>query len=642
MRELKNLRSTRASYVEKALLNLPQTLDETYRRMIERIPSELHNDALVLLKWLAYSQRPLTLEELSEAMIIDPYSGDGVVDTNDRGSPEDVLEILSGLIVFIEPEEAILGSQYDDLESDQNETDSDEDNTESTPSVTDSDEDNTESTQSETGSDEDNMNSDKGSMGPDEDNTDYSEQASQGGSCVTRSIRLAHFSVQEYLESTRILESNVKVFHLQKTREQQFLSDCCMVYLMYYVGSNKTTKTKKDPNKFPLLQYVARFWYEHCQDVDDISLPAQFLHSQSSVACWTLVHRVDEKWTKIFRYKDGRRRTGSGLYYAAFMGLSSVVKTLIEEYKVDLNAHGGVFDTALQASSFIGYEQIVRTLIENKADVNAQGGWYNTALQAACGVGREQIVKILIENGANVNIQGGMSGNALNEASHRGKEKIVRILLENGANVNAESGVYGTGLITAASNGKEQVVRTLIEEGKANVNAQSAEFGTPLIAVSRLGKEKIARMLIEECKANVNGQGGFYGTALIAACYYGREKMVKMLIEEYKADVNAQYGEYGNALIAACYGGREKIVRMLIEEYNADANAQCGSLHTALVASSLSGHESIVKILIEEGKANVNAQSEEFDTALHAAYKSKCREHIARLLISYGAVEMPL
>ena len=54
-------------------------------------------EALVLLRWLAYARTPPTLSELAEASIVDP-AGQGVVDISNRGGLEDVLEILSGLV----------------------------------------------------------------------------------------------------------------------------------------------------------------------------------------------------------------------------------------------------------------------------------------------------------------------------------------------------------------------------------------------------------------------------------------------------------------------------------------------------------------------------------------------------------------
>lgn len=78
LHELKKLKSTKPTYVKEALKALPATLDETYIRMLCGIKEMYYKEAMTLLRWLAYSSRPLTLEELSEAAIIDPDSVDGV------------------------------------------------------------------------------------------------------------------------------------------------------------------------------------------------------------------------------------------------------------------------------------------------------------------------------------------------------------------------------------------------------------------------------------------------------------------------------------------------------------------------------------------------------------------------------------
>ena len=50
---------------------LPATLDETYERMLTGIDEIFRDEALTLLRWLAYAQTPPTLMELAEASIID-------------------------------------------------------------------------------------------------------------------------------------------------------------------------------------------------------------------------------------------------------------------------------------------------------------------------------------------------------------------------------------------------------------------------------------------------------------------------------------------------------------------------------------------------------------------------------------------
>ncbi|KAK3045615.1 hypothetical protein LTR09_012823 [Extremus antarcticus] len=98
LHELKRLKSTKPSRLEQALRSLPATLDETYERMLVQIAEEDHDDALTALRWLAFERRPLTVGEIVEACVIDP-SRDGVVKEHDRGGSEDVLNILAGLVV---------------------------------------------------------------------------------------------------------------------------------------------------------------------------------------------------------------------------------------------------------------------------------------------------------------------------------------------------------------------------------------------------------------------------------------------------------------------------------------------------------------------------------------------------------------
>ena len=70
--------------MRQALFDLPETLDQTYERMLMGIEKRSRNDALALLRWLAFTHSPLSLNELVEARVID-LVGDGSVDVDDRG-----------------------------------------------------------------------------------------------------------------------------------------------------------------------------------------------------------------------------------------------------------------------------------------------------------------------------------------------------------------------------------------------------------------------------------------------------------------------------------------------------------------------------------------------------------------------------
>jgi ankyrin repeat protein len=56
---------------------------------------------------------------------------------------------------------------------------------------------------------------------------------------------------------------------------------------------------------------------------------------------------------------------------------------------------------------------VVNLLLEKGADVNAQGGEYGNALQASLYGGHAVVVRLLLDKGADVNAQGDYFGNAL-------------------------------------------------------------------------------------------------------------------------------------------------------------------------------------------------------------------------------------
>lgn len=56
--------------LQRALHSLPQTLDETYSRILANIPEERREQAIRLLQFLVYSERPLTIQEAVDAIAI--------------------------------------------------------------------------------------------------------------------------------------------------------------------------------------------------------------------------------------------------------------------------------------------------------------------------------------------------------------------------------------------------------------------------------------------------------------------------------------------------------------------------------------------------------------------------------------------
>ena len=165
-----------------------------------------------------------------------------------------------------------------------------------------------------------------------------------------------------------------------------------------------------------------------------------------------------------------------------------IVRSLLKS-GADVNAQGGIFGNALQATSRFNLQDIAEDLLANGADINARGGEYGTALHAACAsfAPGEELVQYLINAGANVNIHGGVYGSALQAACYRGSTPRVRLLLNAGADVNVQGGVYGTPLQAACASPFPQMelVRMLLNAGARDdvVQGGIGKFGSAMNAI---------------------------------------------------------------------------------------------------------------------------------------------------------------
>ncbi|KAL3431916.1 hypothetical protein BDV09DRAFT_198273 [Aspergillus tetrazonus] len=80
--------------------------------------------------------------------------------------------------------------------------------------------------------------------------------------------RIAHFSVQEYLESNRVLHQKAKKFAIQKHRANSEMAQICLVYLLEPGLSNGPLNEGR-LIEYRLAYYAARYWYDYYQEAGD-------------------------------------------------------------------------------------------------------------------------------------------------------------------------------------------------------------------------------------------------------------------------------------------------------------------------------------------------------------------------------------
>ncbi|OHE95305.1 hypothetical protein CORC01_09450 [Colletotrichum orchidophilum] len=276
----------------------------------------------------------------------------------------------------------------------------------------------------------------------------------------------------------------------------------------------------------------------------------------------------DKVLEAVWKYTNGNIRQetlNESLYEATDLEKESTVRLLIDDFKVNPNATGDYYGTALTAAAYDGTLDIIRLLLDRGADIDAPNGW---AIQAAAAEGHYDVVKELLDRGADVNDlttnENFPQGTALQVACESGKVEIVTLLLERGANPDLGTGEETCPLIAAALKG-EQAILELLVKAKAEVNVFGGfDNSTVLINAAATLPVESLRVLVD-AGADINLADQEADTALIVAARAGDADSVKFLLDN-GADIFHVNNDNENALQSAIqYGDDEDCTAVLVE-----------------------------------------------------------------------------
>ena len=624
--------------LRQTLNSLPETLDETYDRILCQIDPLFKREVLHILQWLTCSLRPLSLEEVAEIVAFDVDS-DGRFNVEKRlAEPADVLTMCSSLVIIIGT-----SSHFDSY---------------------------------------------------------YDGHTSTSRAGVM--VRLAHFSVKEYLVSDRIRTGSAASFSIDEEASNARIGATSLSCLLLY-DEVLFPSSQEFWLEFPLARYSAAFWHKHLSAISEtahltsLPLATELFLSESKMRNWQALWNLDWDPHSVFKSEDdagseellesGGKPLGSPLYYAVLTGLKDLVEALIEVQKDKDGQVGATNDSRLKRPGFDG-DLATLQYMSKDAYVNATGGVLHTPIQAASWSGRMDIVELLIINGADPNIYGGYRGRStLSAAAKKGHLAIMKLLLDTGADLyegilsetsgGSKEGRIGRG---DAKNLPDKELGRHIEH--CNVDMQKvARFKkknsdiiippidthdqramgqcrrTALYEAASSGEADVANFLLDRDESGViiNLRNDALGeTALSMAAGHGHDVVVHDLLQKGAlVDKTDFYGQ--TALIAACFAGHESIACKLLDK-GADPNSKQGKPminpfgkddgrkhrlflqksaeypSSPLGAATVANHEPIVRLLIDRG-ADVNKGS---PLPLIEAVK-RGHKDIARLLVEKGA-----
>ena len=443
------------------LNELPDTLDETYDRILRGINKAQKDNAHRLLQCLTVAVRPLRVEELAELLALDFQASTGGIPTLKEDwrwddEEEAVLSTCSSLITII-------------LRDD------------------------------------------------------------------SRVVQFSHFSVKEYLTSSRLAQSShgeVSRFRIDLEPAHTIMAQACLATLLRLDGHAGNGDAKVSP----LVKYAAQHWVDHAQfekvssrmrdGMDDL-----FDNSKPHFAAWLRVHNIDKDWNRFSPYSQD---VGSPLYYAAFCGFYDLAERLITKHPEQVNTRGGRNLFPLQAALYKRRFPVANLLYEHGAVVNVQGIYGYTPVHAASFGGQADILRWLLSHGADANTLSSMRFTPLNEAADGMHFEAIQVLLEHHADINLADCDGRTPLYwildkRSLAEKFVDMVRLLLEHG-ADPNICNNDHTTPLHIASSLGLLEAARLLLSH-GAKVDETDGGGRTPFQLAASEGHDELTKLLAE---------------------------------------------------------------------------------------------------------------
>ena len=434
--QLEILRDCFPPSVRRILNELPESLDETYERILKEIKKPNRDYARRLLSCLVAAVRPLRVEELAEVLAVDYEDEEGIPRLNPNWRWEDqeqaLLTSCSSLIDIVESgaSRVVQFSHFSVKEF-----------------LT--------SARLATSS---------------EDVLQYHIALDPAHTILAQACMGALLRSDDHVEENSDEDSSQLIYYAAKhwTAHAKYgnVSSCLRKAMEYFFDLDKpyfaAWQQLYDIDSNPSDSTFFRFTPNH-------KSPAGPLYYAALCGFQDVVEHLVSRYPQ---HVDAR-----GGYYvtplvAALAGEHFQTAIILCDNGANPNVKGFNDSAPLHSAAFYGHLQMVRVLLEYKADVNAREYHDETPLQFLSNnlaSGRRNlsqlhnVCRFLLEHGADVNARSKDLSTPLHNAVREGRIEVVRVLLEHNAIVDAEDAFGRTPSQLAENRGFSDTIKLLSE-----------------------------------------------------------------------------------------------------------------------------------------------------------------------------------
>lgn len=302
---------------------------------------------------------------------------------------------------------------------------------------------------------------------------------------------------------------------------------------------------------------------------------------------------------EIGEYIYHERYHNETLLIACRHNRTEIVKYLIEQERYDIS-DGRAITTAAAA----GHVDVLQYLLSlGQYSAQQQG---HIALSLAAKNGHEAVVEVLAVAGADLDAYDKQTGRSVVDlAAMNGHDSVIRTLMQRGAQKSTGQGGL-TALHLAATNGHAAATRVLLESGFPEDKADSSGR-TALHLAAKSGHSAVTEVLLEnganpslEALATVPSGDRSGGMPFHLAAQGGHVKVLELFMQHVPSVDFPRTISEKTALHSAVAGGQEKAIRWLIKN-GADVNAMDLVGDTPLNCAANLGDMTAVRVLLEHG-----------------------------------------
>lgn len=538
--------------VHETLQTLPESLKETYDKILDSVPKRHQSYIRAALQWIACSARPLSLDELAIAVVNDP----AVVNLHGSenrlvGGGEAIQKMLSKLIEvhsssgFLHPR-------------------------------------------------------------PRSGSLDYLlTRLREWVDCPRHNIVVfSHSSVRDYLIQRHDHTDVSRSFSFSEDMAHRFIAKSLLAFIEN-MPETVSVGDKADGKGEPDLQmYLARHWHTHAVHLPDEE-PGSLAHMWNEVplAVRFIMMGTDEYTKTPFaeflfmeEFQTEPPSPEKQLQYAACRGSRCILDIILASNpNLDVDASTELGETALSFACERQYWQIANTLLKRGADPNKHGDSAAPLLDASRD-GADDMVRKLISHSADVNVLCDTEdeNTPLTAAIAANHLSTVELLLISGANPDTPS------VSVAAREGRLECMDLLLKHG-ASLEGPDM-FASPLELASEFGSVEMVKFLLTH-GLSVNEKNCLMPLSedeMVPANTYNFDYpnvKIYMPLQKFPRWWSLSYG---SPMHAAAANGHTEVVKLLVEN-NAAVNERSAYWETPSTLVKLRDHHATLEYLVSKG-----------------------------------------